>query len=1682
MKIVVPIHVAALRISPSTQQTAKTALYDFSALGQFPLSQGAGLLAADRLLQTEDLLSREPGIHLHWSLPKVYTQGTQSNTDGGITFPALPNRWLITRFYRNANGASNIAMWILEADAHAEPLSSELASQTALPWKDSSSLYDLRFHYAGRRIPLGVWKEPGKAGREDVSYLSGRLVAPLAYGPTFTAYYPHCRNLFGIYDDLGDLFANRNELELDCKFSVSYSIVGWASPLPNDIVNSVLGQAVEAYKQMPEQSRPAFPQHIRESFEERLQWTLDDYSSLGIPEAANVRGILSGLVSGIQWDIAAPANASYPSTLPDAAGVRSAIGNNTPEALAAYLASLASLNGGEATNTNPKDVPASLEWLLNALQFGRLPDLGEGELGVGQLDQYLHSRSFGSTAGGYLWSVRELMSPGSKAAPGKPVEVTLPLPLARLLSELNLAQQSHDSALDEISTRRQKVFFDWCYHVNAIGTNVVPGSSGLGDDTSKDYLVDGILQLFPCMLQLGTAGKISTNDGPYRYAPSPFRIPAPASRFPGLPDYVFNRKANDAAGSAFIRILDLYYKYAGEIPEILQSLRSAINEALTELREASAGGSTADAHTSQAISSLGIALGLAQQAAAGFPGDSRETEFVSLTAAIDADAVSLRALTDPVTGIFAQHLAVTEAQPVPLRAGEVYRGTMKSPAAFGNAASWGPRERFPGIKDLLDQLTGERNHSPHLFETSLAAIYAASAYFWRVSGETATHTTAYYLELALREIKEAQAAAEEASSSLSQAMGALTSSIPMRAMRESLTVLSHASLPAILKSLTDGTPDIGASLAQLQPLVDEGDSSSVGALISSTSSANYKACIAFFERAWEAILHHLPLAQQVSLLSTYLDKQIRGDYEIGGSPAPPFWRPNEPVLLLAEPKGESGLIRPVNRNGHAALLPCRLPAELIRSASTVDWPQQIRMIESAVDPADPAASAPGTLTADSDLAQLLGRIVEEAFLLSPELETVVAPEVLERAALQNQIQHSGRFDRIEPAAPPQDLIGKLPYSIAWNWWSGLDPFLPLFLFWQTDYVFSQRIMNGTVPPQVLDDYHMDQFLTGYQPVSDSIGNFQKDPNHRNYFDLYGVVTLASSSGANLCDQIRGYCTAKFNYDPALGGPNSSDANYEEEKLFFETYSRFRTLGVLSQGLGGFNAGLLQRLQELQLPLNIPSSWVDPSAHNLPREDFWPSQFLLDLSADWPAGWSGKAPNFRAFATGDRALTFSPLRAGFLQLRRATLVDAFGRFVDLPGAIRPAVAESMQSEMTPNLDSPTYLPPRLVQPSRLLARWISAGSPDGVGDFTEWNPHPAASPICGWVLPNHLDASLVIYNSDGVGLGSLRQVEQRLRWFSVPGEPYPAGVDNRAWMLEDLTAKQADPELRSFLETFAFPEEPGTRVQDFQRFLKALDLAQQSIITKSMQEDQSLAVLIGQPLALARCSVSLQLQGPPYVSLDSRTYPPWNSAGPQFQLNGQGYIPYQLGNFNDGGVTHLRVPILPGAVEYRKNGESTPYFDDGLAGYFVNGNYGTFYTPVDLPGDGRVRSAFGLGGSFAVVTPAEGGLTLTLLLDPRASVHITSGILPLERLRIPADQYARAVQGMLINFLIAPALKGSGDFHLPVPSIPAYNWDWWQVGQVGYRGVSSSQAGLSAVFPNSPIELVDGWLRLKTRQE
>src|SRR5262249_61306465 len=116
-----------------------------------------------------------------------------------------------------------------------------------------------------------------------------------------------------------------------------------------------------------------------------------------------------------------------------------------------------------------------------------------------------------------------------------------------------------------------------------------------------------------------------------------------------------------------------------------------------------------------------------------------------------------------------------------------------------------------------------------------------------------------------------------------------------------------------------------------------------------------------------------------------------------------------------------------------------------------------------------------------------------------------------------------------------------------------------------------------------------------------------------------------------------------------------------------------------------------------------------------------------------------------------------LIAGALPPVRVRRVDPFGQVVDLPGS-GPGQPADAGAALTSRPVSVTgrpglvALPPRFAAPARLLFRFVDAlprPDPLALEDTDE-----TARPVCGYLLPDHLDGALELFDAEGAALGQL----------------------------------------------------------------------------------------------------------------------------------------------------------------------------------------------------------------------------------------------------------------------------------------------------------------------------------------
>jgi hypothetical protein len=156
-------------------------------------------------------------------------------------------------------------------------------------------------------------------------------------------------------------------------------------------------------------------------------------------------------------------------------------------------------------------------------------------------------------------------------------------------------------------------------------------------------------------------------------------------------------------------------------------------------------------------------------------------------------------------------------------------------------------------------------------------------------------------------------------------------------------------------------------------------------------------------------------------------------------------------------------------------------------------------------------------------------------------------------------------------------------------------------------------------------------------------------------------------------------------------------------------------------------------------------------------------------------------------------------------------------------------------------------------------------------------------------------------------------------------------------------------------------------------------------------------------------------------------------------------------------------------------------NDGLIGYFIdNGSAGafqTFYAAASTSGGNGVVPP---GPNQLTVSPdpAAAPVLLSMLVDPRASVHATAGILPVKDIQIPPYMFSAALTNMAVTFLSTPVLSSAAQLAVPVPKEDGYAWSWVSVDPQTKKWNTASFAPVSLNGADFSVQQAyEGWLKL-----
>lgn len=363
----------------------------------------------------------ETGVHLHFRLPRALFQGYQSEKTP-LTFPAIPDRWLVQRVAAAGTGASHQA-WLIRSDREVS------RGGTAWPIFAADKLSVVRLGSAEKlTAPPGAEDRPSNLALTAIGVARAGSETRTAH-PLFSAHYPASRHVLGFHDDLGGIGPGSR---------LCYLVTGWYSRADEDLLWTA---TKDEFKR----------QEDFKNWLEQRKWTCAEAEGKPEPRRMLCHGVVRGLVwSGPQHDyfdrglFSADATrttdpamrATDPSVRP---GIDVAIGQTPAEALAALL------QNGEVEQD-----------LLTALQDGLLV---AGST-IAKLRSDLHSHRFDAAPGGSVYTLSPEAETDEPATPGAtPSEP--PAELLSKLDELNQSQADCDVAARNLEDHRQQLHSLW---------------------------------------------------------------------------------------------------------------------------------------------------------------------------------------------------------------------------------------------------------------------------------------------------------------------------------------------------------------------------------------------------------------------------------------------------------------------------------------------------------------------------------------------------------------------------------------------------------------------------------------------------------------------------------------------------------------------------------------------------------------------------------------------------------------------------------------------------------------------------------------------------------------------------------------------------------------------------------------------------------------------------------------------------------------------------------------------------------------------------------------------------------------------------------------------------------------------------------------------------------------------
>jgi hypothetical protein len=450
-----------------------------------------------------------------------------------------------------------------------------------------------------------------------------------------------------------------------------------------------------------------------------------------------------------------------------------------------------------------------------------------------------------------------------------------------------------------------------------------------------------------------------------------------------------------------------------------------------------------------------------------------------------------------------------------------------------------------------------------------------------------------------------------------------------------------------------------------------------------------------------------------------------------------------------------------------------------------------------------------------------------------------------------------------------------------------------------------------------------------------------------------------------------------------------------------------------------------------------------------------------------------------------------IRGGAAWFSRLRVVDAFGRFIDLPPSA--VTASTSFQPLPPANPAPTppaqlLLRPRLTRPGRMRLDFVDASAPDGatpaVAMVNQSAPGGTVSPVCGWLLPDHFDGALEVNDAAAEQLGMLLEdLNGAVVWEGAPGRPGPAGAPPSALQPTDTAARHvvrmAAALVAADAQRRADPDAAASEESALSALLRAIDTTAWTIDPFGALGTEHHSVLVGRPIAVMRMQLQIQVED------DLGT-----GSGAELDLD------------TGLGARQAAYDLLSSRQITVRLGELTRT-DDGVLGYFVDDDYSRF-TPVSAEVLAQARASGRLAGQLGVLGPGMSGppdvlpvthpyvddretplqtrpgqtVRLTVLMAPGGSAHATCGLFPRVNTSLSRDWIALALKQLVPSFRVGPVLVDPAAVRVPkATGLPKQQVFTARPDPASWHDDPIAAATQDALLPTAPAVVREGYLRV-----